>query len=122
VIDLHLCDVDDIDHHISSLQNVLPHLPNSNEDQIHVKPPYTEPPLSKNEQHLIHPYPDTVEHLLSFTDGHSNGPQHPTSQGLNLYDPYGEDLLDLAAIAKSPTMPGLTIVKDGSAFKPKLHG
>jgi hypothetical protein len=59
---------------------------------------------------------------LSFTDGHSNGPQHPTSQGLNLYDPYGEDLLDLASFAKSPTMPGLTIVKDGSAFKFKLHG
>jgi hypothetical protein len=77
VVELHLCDMDDIDHHISSLRNMLPRLPNCNEGQIHVKPPYTDPPLSSHEQHLIYPYSDTLDHLLSFTDSHSNGPRWP---------------------------------------------
>ncbi len=52
VVKLHLRDVDDIDHHVSSLQNALPRMPSSNEDQIHVKPPYTDPPISNQEHHL----------------------------------------------------------------------
>jgi len=64
VVKLHLRDVDDIDHHVSSLRNVLPRLPSSNEDQIHIKPPYTDPPISNQEHHLIHPYPDTRTLLI----------------------------------------------------------
>jgi hypothetical protein len=93
-----------------------------NDDQIHVKPPYTEPPLSNNEQHLIHPYPDMLDHLLSFTDRRSSGSRRPTSRGLNPYDPHGDDILELAASARSRAMPGPTIIRDRSEFKPKLHG
>jgi hypothetical protein len=39
VVKLHLHDVDDIDHHVSSLRNALPRMPSSNEDQIHLNPP-----------------------------------------------------------------------------------
>jgi len=117
VVNLHLCDMDDIDHHISSLRNALPRLPNCNKDQIHVKLPYTEPPISNNKQHLIHPYPDMLDHLLYLADR----PRRPTSRGLNPYDLYRDDLLESATSARSPTTPRPTFTKEGSAFKPKLH-
>jgi len=68
VVELQLCDVDDIDHHVSSLRNVLPYLPSCDEDQVHVKPPYADSPMSHQEHHLIHLYPDTFDHLLSYAD------------------------------------------------------
>jgi hypothetical protein len=60
---LHLCDVDDIEHHISSLRNALPPIPGQNPDQVHVKSPFV-PPQPTAEQLLVHPYPDTHDHLL----------------------------------------------------------
>jgi hypothetical protein len=56
VVELHLCNMDDIDHHVSSVRNALPRMPSSNEDQIHVKPPYTNPLMSHQEHHLIIPF------------------------------------------------------------------
>jgi hypothetical protein len=122
VVEVHLRDVDDIDHHVSSLRNALPRMPSSNEDQIHVKPPYTNPPISNQEHHLIHPYLDTLDHLLSYADSHSNGPWQPNSRGLNPYDPHGDDHPDLANLGRSPATAGPTVVRDGAEFKPKLHG
>jgi len=60
---LHLRDVDDIEHHISSLRNALPPIPGQNPDQVHVKSPFV-PPRPNAEQLLVHPYPDTHDHLL----------------------------------------------------------
>jgi hypothetical protein len=60
---LHLRDVDDIEHHISSLRNALPPIPGQNSDQVHVKSPFV-PPRPNAEQLLVHPYPDTHDHLL----------------------------------------------------------
>ena len=40
ITSLHLRDVDDIEHHISSLRNALPPIPGRDQDQIHVKSPF----------------------------------------------------------------------------------
>jgi hypothetical protein len=63
ITDLYLHNVDDIEHHISPLQNALSLLPGQGQDQVHIKSPFIPPP-ARADQHLIHPYPDTRDHLL----------------------------------------------------------
>jgi hypothetical protein len=87
IASLHLRDVDDIEHHISSLRNALPPLPGRGEDQIHVKSPFV-PPRPNADQHLVHPYPDTHDHMLFAP---KDATRKHTSRGLNPYDPHGEE-------------------------------
>jgi len=114
IASLHLRDVDDIEHHISSLRNALPPLPGQNPDQIHVKSPFV-PPRANADQLLVHPYPDTHDHLLFAPKDETR--KH-TSRGLNPYDPHGEER---AKSAKSGPITGSTTTSD-PASKPKLHG
>jgi hypothetical protein len=102
---LHLRDVDDIEHHISSLHNALPPLPGQNQDRVHVKSPFVQ--VRPNaEQFFIHPYPDTHDHLLFASkddnpdsrrynthyasDDDQVKARRYTSRGLNPYDPHSE--------------------------------
>ncbi len=63
IADLHLRDVDDIEHHISSFLNALPPIPGKNPDRVHVSSPYVQA-RANAEQFFVHPYPDTHDHLL----------------------------------------------------------
>jgi hypothetical protein len=123
IADLHLCNVDDIEHHISSLRNDLPPLHGQSQDQVHIKSPFVPPPAS-TDQHLIHPYPDTRDHLLFSADDDPAEVCQYTSRGLNPYDPHGEieEPPILAKIRPPASVPGPTITKQGSTDWPKLHG
>jgi hypothetical protein len=99
---LHLWDIDDIEHHISSLRNALPPIPGQNLDQVHVESPFV-PPRANTEQLLVHPYPDTPDEN-----------RHHTSRGLNPYDPYGKIF--------EPPIPAKVRTPTTTTEKPKLHG
>jgi hypothetical protein len=86
---LHLRDVEDIENHISSLRNALPPMPGQDQDQVHVKSPFV-PPRPNAEQLLVHPYPDTRDHLLFATEDDPVEARRHTSRDLNPYDPYGD--------------------------------
>jgi len=100
---LHLRDVDDIEHHISSLQNALPPMPSQDQDQVHVKSPFI-PPRPNAEQLLVHPYSDTRDHLLFATEDDQAEARRHTSRGLNPHDPYG-DLEEPPILAKVRGLP-----------------
>jgi hypothetical protein len=123
IADLHLHDVDDIEHHISSLWNALRRLSGHGQDQVHVKSPFI-PPLANAEQHLIHPYPDTCDHLLFSAGDDLAEVRHLTSRGVNPYDPHGdlEEPPIPAKVRPSTSASGPTITKNGSTDRPKLHG
>ena len=89
VADLHLRDLDDIEHHVSSIRNALPPLPNRRKDQVHFKGTYATI-ADDTEKHLVGPYPDTSDHLLSLVD-EPEGPRRPASRGLNVYELYGDE-------------------------------
>jgi hypothetical protein len=89
VADLHLRDLDDIEHHVSSLRNPLPPLPNRRKDQVYFKGTYSTV-ADETEKHLVGPYPDTFDHLLSLVD-EPEGRRRPASRGLNIYDLYGDE-------------------------------
>ncbi len=125
---LHLRDVDDIEHHISSLRNALPPMPGQNQDQVHVKSPFVHA-RPNAEQFFVHPYPDTHDHLLfASEDDHADSHRYNllydgeddqakarrySSRGLNPYYPHG-DVEECPILAK---------VRDTSTTdKPKLHG
>ena len=123
IADLHLRDVDDIEHHISSLRNALPPVSGRNPDQVHVNSPFVQAKTSA-EQFYVHPYPDTHDHLLftgmSDSEGvnvHLADEENPTkshrSRGLNPYDLHG-DLDEPPIPAKVRTAP--------PTEKAKLHG
>jgi hypothetical protein len=123
IADLHLRDVDDIEHHISSLRNALPPVSGRNPDQVHVNSPFVQA-RTNAEQFYVHPYPDTHDHLLftgmSDSEGvniHLADEETPTktyrSRGLNPYDPHG-DLDEPPIPAKVRTAP--------PTEKAKLHG
>ena len=123
IADLHLRDVDDIEHHISSLRNALPPVSGRNPDQVHVNSPFVQAKTNA-EQFYVHPYPDTHDHLLftgmSDSEGvniHLADEETPTktyrSRGLNPYDPHG-DLDEPPIPAKVRTAP--------PTEKAKLHG
>ncbi len=120
---LHLHDVDDIEHHISSLQNALPPMPGQDQDQVHAKSPFV-PPRPNAKQLLGHPYPDTHDHLLFATEGDPAEARRHTSRGLNPHDPYGDlEEAPIPAKVRTPTSSsGPTIVKNGSTDRLKLHG
>ncbi len=112
IADLHLHNMDDIEHHISSLRNDFSPLPGKSQDQIHVKSPFGTPPSSPD-QHFIHPYPDTHDHLLFSAESNPAEVRRHTSRGLNPYDPQGE-LEEPPILAKTrppSSMPGPTITK-----------
>jgi len=109
---LHLRDVDDIEHHISSLRNALPPIPGKNPDQVHVKSPFV-PPWTNTAQLLLHPYPDTHDHLLFAPQEAPDENQRHTSRGLNPYDPYGEIF--------EPPIPAKVQTPTTTTEKPKLH-
>ncbi len=95
---LHLRDMDDIEHHISSLRNALPPMPGQNQDQVHVKSPFV-PPRANAEQLFIHPYPDTHDHLLFADKDASAEARRYSSRPLDPYDPHG-DLKESPILAK----------------------
>jgi hypothetical protein len=109
---LHLRDVDDIEHHISSLCNALPPIPGENPYQVHVKSPFV-PPRANAEQLLVHPYPDTHDHLLFAPQEAPDEPRCHTSRGLNPYDPHGEIF--------EPPIPA-KVWTPTTTERPKLHG
>jgi hypothetical protein len=120
---LHLQDVEDIEHHISSLRNALPPIPGRNPDRVHVSSPFV-PARPNAEQFFVHPYPDTHDHLLftgkSDPEGfnvHLADEENPTkanrSRGLNPHDPHGE--------IDEPPIPAKVRVAS-TTDKPKLHG
>jgi hypothetical protein len=120
---LHLRDVDDIEHHISSLRNTLPPIPGVGQDRVHVASPFV-PARPNAEQFFVHPYPDTHDHLLfadkSDPEGfnvHLADDENPTkahrSRGLNPYDPHGD--------IEEPPIPAKVRVAS-TTDKPKLHG
>jgi hypothetical protein len=123
IADLHLRDVEDIEHHISSLQNALPPVPGQNPDRVHVSSPYVQA-RANAEQFFVHPYPDTHDHLL-FTgktdpegfNVHLADEENPIkahrSRGLNPHDPYGE-------IDEPPTPAKVKVAS--TTDKPKLQG
>ncbi len=111
---LHLRDVDDIEHHISSLRNALPPIPGQNPNQVHVKSPFI-PPRANAEQLLVHPYPDTHDHLLFAPQEAPDENRRHTSRGLNPYDPYGE-------IFEPPIPAKVRTPSSSTTEKPKLHG
>jgi hypothetical protein len=102
---LHLRDVDNIEHHISSLRNALPPMPGQNQDQVHVKSPFVQA-RPNAEQFFVHPYLDTHDHLLfASEDDHPDNccynllyasednqakARRYSSRGLNPYDPHGD--------------------------------
>jgi hypothetical protein len=107
-----LRDVDDIEHHISSLRNALPPIPGENPDQVHVKSPFV-PRRANAEQLLVHPYLDPHDHLLFAPQEAPDEPRRHTSRGLNPYDPHGEIFEPPnPAKVRTPT----------TTERPKLHG
>ncbi len=88
IANLHLRDPENIEHHVSSLWNALPLLPNCCNNQVHVKGPFTG--YSEPETYFVGPYPDSSDHLLSFTED-QEWVQWPTSRGLNHYDPHSKE-------------------------------
>jgi hypothetical protein len=111
---LHLRDVDDIELHISSLRNALLPMPGEGQDQVHIKFPFV-PPRPNAEQLLVHPYPDTRDHLLFTTEDDPNEARRHASRGLNPHDPYGN--------LKEPPIPAkVRTPTNDSADWPKLHG
>jgi hypothetical protein len=101
VADLHLRDLDDIEHHVSSLRNALPPLPNRRKDQVYFKGTYSTV-ADETEKHLVGPYPDTSDHLLSLVD-EPEGHRRPASQGLNIYDLYGDESSTTTTSTASPS-------------------
>ncbi len=112
---LHLCDVDNIEHHISSLRNAPPPMPGQDQDQVHAKSPFV-PSGPNAEQLLVHSYPDTHDHLLFATEDDPVEARCHTSRGLNPHDPFGHlEELPIPAKVRTPTSSsGPTIVKNGS--------
>jgi hypothetical protein len=66
ITDLHLCDLNNINHHVSSLLNALPVMPNWNRGQVHASGPYTSP--VHPEEHYISLCLDSSDYLLSLSD------------------------------------------------------
>jgi hypothetical protein len=123
IADLHLRDVDNIEHHISSLRNALPPIPGRNPDRVHVSSPSVQA-RANAEQFFVHPYLDTHDHLLftgkSDPEGfnvHLADEENPIkthcSRGLNPHDPHGE--------IDEPPIPAKVKVAS-TTDKPKLHG
>jgi hypothetical protein len=97
---LHLRDLDEIKDHVSSLRNALPPLPNQRADQVHFKGPFIS--LANIKKHFFSPYPDSSDHLLSFTK-EPEGPCCPANQGLNPYDLYGNKSTSTTTSSTSST-------------------
>jgi hypothetical protein len=101
VANLHLWDLDDIEHHVSSLRNALPPLPNGRKDQVYFKGTYSLV-ADETEKHLVGPYPDTSDHLLSLVD-EPGGHRRPVNRGLNIYDLYGDESSTTTTSTASPS-------------------
>jgi hypothetical protein len=65
IAQLHLRDVEDLEHNVGALRNALPTVPNSNSGRIPVMAPYS--PRSDSNIFNVDSFTDTQDHLLTLT-------------------------------------------------------
>jgi hypothetical protein len=66
IAQLHLRDVEDLEHNVASLRNALPTIPNASYGRIPVSAPYA-PVASGNHVQQVDSFVDTQDHLLTLT-------------------------------------------------------